>query len=224
MKQFWVAGVLEHSVHEAAMNALSEAPMYIDDTPNISAMELRTKARRLQAEAGLDLVTPRGAERIRALMFTFEDLGKLDPGSIQTLLRNVEKDKLGLALKGATDSLRDVFFSNMSERAGKILKEDMEAMGPARTYPLTTSPLPRQAGTRSGLPSCCVGWAACTGCAVIWRLRSRRTARAWPSRRRRVMPSRASDAARAWQATASVCPLSVRPEASVMVPLIITGN
>jgi len=72
------------------------------------------------------------AERIKALMFTFEDLGKLDPGSIQTLLRNVEKDKLGLALKGATDSLRDVFFSNMSERAGKILKEDMEAMGPVR--------------------------------------------------------------------------------------------
>ena len=39
-----------------AMNALAEAPMYIDDTPNISAMELRTKARRLQAEAGLDLI------------------------------------------------------------------------------------------------------------------------------------------------------------------------
>jgi flagellar motor switch protein FliG len=72
------------------------------------------------------------AERIKALMFTFEDLGKLDPGSIQTLLRHVEKDKLGLALKGATDSLRDIFFSNMSERAGKILREDMEAMGPVR--------------------------------------------------------------------------------------------
>ena len=72
------------------------------------------------------------AERIKALMFTFEDLGKLDPGSIQTLLRHVEKDKLGLALKGATDSLRDVFFSNMSERAGKILREDMEALGPVR--------------------------------------------------------------------------------------------
>ncbi len=72
------------------------------------------------------------AERIKALMFTFEDLGKLDPGSIQTLLRHVEKDKLGLALKGSTDSLRDVFFSNMSERAGKILREDMEAMGPVR--------------------------------------------------------------------------------------------
>jgi flagellar motor switch protein FliG len=72
------------------------------------------------------------AERIKALMFTFEVLGKLDPGSIQTLLRNVEKDKLGLALKGATDGLRDVFFSNMSERAGKILRDDMEAMGPVR--------------------------------------------------------------------------------------------
>ena len=72
------------------------------------------------------------AERIKALMFTFEDLGKLDPGSIQTLLRHVEKDKLALAIKGATDSLRDVFFSNMSERAGKILKEDMESMGPVR--------------------------------------------------------------------------------------------
>src|SRR4249920_3154654 len=72
------------------------------------------------------------AERIKALMFTFEDLGKLDPGSIQTLLRHVEKDKLALALKGATDSLRDVFFSNMSERAGKILREDMEALGPVR--------------------------------------------------------------------------------------------
>ena len=72
------------------------------------------------------------AERIKALMFTFEDLAKLDPGSIQTLLRSVEKDKLGLALKGATDGLRDVFFSNMSERAGKILREDMEAMGPVR--------------------------------------------------------------------------------------------
>jgi flagellar motor switch protein FliG len=72
------------------------------------------------------------AERIKALMFTFEDLGKLNPGSIQTLLRHVEKDKLGLALKGSTDTLRDVFFSNMSERAGKILREDMEAMGPVR--------------------------------------------------------------------------------------------
>ena len=72
------------------------------------------------------------AERIKSLMFTFEDLIKLDPAGIQTLLRVVEKDKLALALKGASDSLRDLFFSNMSERAAKIMREDMEAMGPVR--------------------------------------------------------------------------------------------
>jgi flagellar motor switch protein FliG len=72
------------------------------------------------------------AERIKALMFTFEDLIKLDPSAVQTLLRAVEKDKLALSLKGASDALRDLFFSNMSERAGKILREDMEAMGPVR--------------------------------------------------------------------------------------------
>ena len=72
------------------------------------------------------------AERIRALMFVFEDLAKLDPGGIQTLLRAVEKDSLGLALKGSSESLRELFFSNMSERAAKIMREDMEAMGPVR--------------------------------------------------------------------------------------------
>lgn len=72
------------------------------------------------------------AEKIRALMFTFEDLAKLDPGGVQTLLRNVDKDRLALGMKGASDTLRDLFFSNMSERAAKILKEDMEAMGPVR--------------------------------------------------------------------------------------------
>jgi flagellar motor switch protein FliG len=72
------------------------------------------------------------AERIRALMFTFEDLAKIDPSGIQTLLRVVDKDKLGIALKGASDTIKDLFFSNMSERASKIMREDMESMGPVR--------------------------------------------------------------------------------------------
>ena len=72
------------------------------------------------------------AERIRALMFVFEDLSKLDPGGVQTLLRSVDKDSLGLALKGASEGLREMFFSNMSERASKIMREDMESMGPVR--------------------------------------------------------------------------------------------
>jgi len=82
--------------------------------------------------AALEERNRESAERIRALMFVFEDLGKLDPGGIQTLLRAVEKDKLGLALKGSSDIMREMFFSNMSERAAKIMREDMESMGPVR--------------------------------------------------------------------------------------------
>lgn len=80
----------------------------------------------------LEKSTPDSAEKIRSLMFTFEDLSKLDAASVQTLIRGVDKDKLATALKGATESLRDLFFSNMSERAAKIMKEDMAAMGPVR--------------------------------------------------------------------------------------------
>lgn len=72
------------------------------------------------------------AEKIKSLMFTFDDLASLDASGIQTLLRSIEKEKLALALKGASDTLRDLFFANMSERAGKILREDMEALGPVR--------------------------------------------------------------------------------------------
>jgi len=82
--------------------------------------------------AALEENNREAAERIKTLMFTFEDLGKLDAASCQTLLRGVEKDQLALSLKGASDTLRDFFFENMSERAGKMLKEDMEVMGAVR--------------------------------------------------------------------------------------------
>ncbi len=72
------------------------------------------------------------AEKIKQLMFTFEDLNRVDAQGVQTLLRHVEKDKLAMALKGSSDSIKEMFFSNMSERAGKMLREDMEAMGPVR--------------------------------------------------------------------------------------------
>ena len=72
------------------------------------------------------------AEKIKALMFTFEDLARLDNNGVQTLLRQVEQDKLALALKGSTDQMRDLFFKNMSERAGKMMREDMDAQGPVR--------------------------------------------------------------------------------------------
>ena len=73
-----------------------------------------------------------GAERIKALMFTFEDLTRLESSAIQTLLQKMDKKELGLALKGANEQVRDFFFANMSARGGKMLKEDMESMGPVR--------------------------------------------------------------------------------------------
>ena len=72
------------------------------------------------------------AEKIQSLMFTFNDLIRIDAAGIQMMLRQVEKDRLGMALKGANDEVKDLFFNNMSERAGKMMKEDMEAMGPVR--------------------------------------------------------------------------------------------
>ncbi len=72
------------------------------------------------------------AERIKTLMFTFDDLTKLDAGSAQTLMRHVEKEKLAVALKGAAEPVRQFFLSNMSTRAAKMLLDDMGAMGPVR--------------------------------------------------------------------------------------------
>jgi len=80
----------------------------------------------------LDERNRESAERIRQLMFTFDDLVRMDAAGIQVLLRQVEKDQLALGLKGAADDVKDLFFSNMSERAGKMMREDMEAMGAVR--------------------------------------------------------------------------------------------
>ena len=72
------------------------------------------------------------AERIRGLMFTFEDLQRLDSAAVQVLLRAVEKDKLALSLKGASEAVQALFFGNLSERAAKMLKDDIAALGPVR--------------------------------------------------------------------------------------------
>ena len=82
--------------------------------------------------AALEERNREAAERIKSLMFTFDDLQRLSPVAVQALLRAVEKDKLPLALKGASEKLRELFFSNLSERAGKMLREEIEALGPVK--------------------------------------------------------------------------------------------
>jgi flagellar motor switch protein FliG len=80
----------------------------------------------------LEKSNPEDAQMIRELMFTFDDIAKTDDKGLQTILRDVDKDVLALALKGAKPELRERFLGNMSERAAKILREDMNNMGPVK--------------------------------------------------------------------------------------------
>lgn len=94
-----------------------------------NALDRGTEARFL---AALDQSNRGAAKKIRQLMFTFEDLSKLDAGSAQTLMRHIDKDTLARALKGASESMRAFFFGNMSTRAAKNLQDEMEGLGPIR--------------------------------------------------------------------------------------------
>ena len=94
-----------------------------------NAFDRQTEARFLTA---LEENDREGAERIKSLMFTFEDLQRLEPSAIQALLAKVEKKDLALSLKGANEPIREFFYSNMSARASKLLRDDMDTMGPVR--------------------------------------------------------------------------------------------
>jgi flagellar motor switch protein FliG len=80
----------------------------------------------------LDETDPELAEEIRKKMFVFEDIKSLDDRSIQQILREVETKDLALALKSATDEVRNRVFKNMSQRAAATLQEEMDYMGPVR--------------------------------------------------------------------------------------------
>ena len=82
--------------------------------------------------AALEERNREAADRIKALMFTFDDLARLTAPAMQVLMRNVDKEKLPLALKGASEKLRDMFFKSLSERAGKMLRDDIDSLGPVK--------------------------------------------------------------------------------------------
>lgn len=94
-----------------------------------NSFDRQTETRFMSA---LELLNADSADRIKNLMFTFDDLAKLDSGSAQTLMRSIDKDKLAIALKGASETVREFFLKNMSSRAAKMLTDDMEALGPVR--------------------------------------------------------------------------------------------
>ena len=123
---------IEGTLRTEFMSNLARTPKR--DSHELMAEIFNTFDRQTEARfiSALEERSREAAERIRALMFVFEDLKRLDAGGAQTLMRVADKADLALALKGASDDLRNLFLSNMSERASKILKDDMAAMGPVR--------------------------------------------------------------------------------------------
>jgi flagellar motor switch protein FliG len=90
----------------------------------------RASEERIIAE--IEETFPDLAETIRNLMFTFEDIKKIDDRGVQTILKDVPREQLVLALKTASAELRDLIFKNVSQRAAEMIKEDLDTMGPVK--------------------------------------------------------------------------------------------
>lgn len=123
---------VEHTLKSEFMSNLSRSQRR---DPHESMAEVFNAMDRATEEAmlsALDDRVPESAERIRALMFTFDDLMNLLPVSIVKIVKNADKRQMALALKGAPEEMRGIFFSSMTERAAKLMREDMAAMGPVR--------------------------------------------------------------------------------------------
>jgi len=123
---------IENTLRKEFMSSLSQTrrrDAYEAMADIFNGFDRQTEARFMTA---LENINRESADRIKSLMFTFEDLSKLDNASAQTLMRSVDKDKLAIALKGANEAVRDFFLKNMSSRAAKMLTDDMEALGPVR--------------------------------------------------------------------------------------------
>jgi len=127
-----IVNEIERTLKNEFMNNLSRAQRR---DPHEAMAEVFNAFDRATEEAvlgALDQRAPESAERIRSLMFTFDDLANLLPGAIATLVKNADKRQMALALKGAPEEMRQLFLAAMTERAAKMLREDMASMGPVR--------------------------------------------------------------------------------------------
>jgi flagellar motor switch protein FliG len=110
----------------------SQTPGFLGAKLVAEIMNVADEAVEARVLAHLDAQAPEVADTIRGLMFTFEDLLRLDDRGMQMLLKDVARDELMLALKTASPAMRDKVLANLSQRAAEILQDDMSTMGPAR--------------------------------------------------------------------------------------------
>lgn len=115
----------DQRLDEEMKGATTSGPRALVETLNYADLSVETAV--LEALAERD---PELGEQVRESMFIFEDLPRLDPRTLQMVLREVEASDLSLAMKGASDEIKKVVFENLSENAAGGLKEDLESLGP----------------------------------------------------------------------------------------------
>lgn len=115
----------DQRLDEEMKGATTSGPRALVETLNHADLSVETAV--LEALAERD---PELGEQVRESMFIFEDLPRLDPRTLQMVLREVEASDLSLAMKGASDEIKKVVFENLSENAAGGLKEDLESLGP----------------------------------------------------------------------------------------------
>ena len=117
------------------LHALNEHFGYISEPAVKLVAEILNLADRSTEKGimeGLEAEDPDLVEQIRRLMFVFEDILLVNDKGIQSVLKEIDNEELALALKTASEELKQKIFKNMSERAAQLIAEDMQYMGPVR--------------------------------------------------------------------------------------------
>ncbi|HSG65715.1 MAG TPA: FliG C-terminal domain-containing protein, partial [Gammaproteobacteria bacterium] len=131
---------VERGLESRLSNMLMQSMEKAGGVPTVSEiLNLTDRATEKTIMEGLESDDPDLVEEIRRLMFVFEDIKLVNDKGIQAVLKEVENDELSLALKTASEQLQQKIFSNMSERAAAMVKEDMEYMGPVRVSDVEAS-------------------------------------------------------------------------------------
>lgn len=131
---------VEQGLESRLSSMLMQATEKAGGVPTVAEiLNLADRATEKGIMEGLEADDPDLVEEIRRLMFVFEDIRMVNDKGIQAVLKEVENDELALALKTASDELRQKIFNNMSERASSLIKEDMEFMGPVRVSDVETA-------------------------------------------------------------------------------------
>ncbi len=124
---------VERGLESRLSNMLTQSMEKAGGIPTVAEiLNLADRATEKSIMEGLEAEDPELVEEIRRLMFVFEDIRLVDGKGIQSILKEIDNDELSLALKTASPELQEKIFSNMSERAAALVREDMQFMGPVR--------------------------------------------------------------------------------------------